>query len=225
MQLELERCRIRAPFNGRIAKVLVSPGSRVRLGDALVQLYDTDAMVLRAQLPARHLPVVRQARQQGKELQVSGEIDAQPVVAKLLRLAGEVSTGSGGVEALFEIDSEADVLQQGRFVRLDLKLPAQSSAIALPFEAVYGTDRVYRVDADQRMRPVRVERLGETRGEDDRSLVLVRSTELADGDRVVITQLPNALDGLLVRTPQDGREASSVAGADAEIPAQTAADG
>ncbi len=210
MQLELERTRITAPFNGRIAKVLVSPGSRVRNGDALVQLYDTDAMVLRAQLPARHLPVVRQARQRGAELQVSGEIDAQPVKAQLLRLAGEVSSGSGGVEALFQIDGAADVLQQGRFVQLDLRLPPQPMAIALPFEAVYGTDRVYRVDREERMRSVRVERLGEARSDDGRSLILVRSNELADGDRVVITQLPNALDGLLVRVPQDLGEAGPV---------------
>lgn len=202
MRLELERTRVTAPFNGKIAKVLVAPGKRVRVGDPLIQLYDTDAMVLRAQLPARYLPVVRRARQRGDTLAVSGEIDGQRVTARLLRLAGEVSTGSGGVEALFEIDAPAEVLQQGRFVRVDLRLPAESRAVALPFEAVYGTDRIYRVDAQNRMRVVRVERLGETRAADGRSLVLVRSEQLSDGDRIVVTQLPNALDGLLVRTPE-----------------------
>ena len=46
---------MRAPFNGRIVEVMVSPGRRTRVGDPLVDLFDTDALVLRAQLPARHL--------------------------------------------------------------------------------------------------------------------------------------------------------------------------
>jgi hypothetical protein len=49
-----------------------------------------------------------------------------------------------------------------------------------------------------------VERVGEARNGEG-SLVLVRSDELEPGDPVISTQLPNAIDGLLVRKPdQDG---------------------
>ncbi|MEN8176567.1 MAG: biotin/lipoyl-binding protein [Pseudomonadota bacterium] len=200
--LDLERCEVAAPFDGRVSGVLVSPGKRVRVGDPLVQLYDTGALVVRAQLPSRYLPAVRRARARGSELVVQGHIDTVPVKAKLLRLAGEVSQGSGGVEALFEIEGNGEELQQGRFVRLDLSLPEQPGLVGLPPEAIYGTDRVYRVDTEQRMRGLRVERVGETRDDQGRSLVLVRGENLKAGDAVVTTQLPNAVEGLLVRVPK-----------------------
>ncbi len=71
-RLELERCRILAPFDGRIARVRVSPGKRVRLGDPLVDLYDTGAMVVRAQLPSRTIAVVKRALDQGDKLHPAG---------------------------------------------------------------------------------------------------------------------------------------------------------
>lgn len=200
--LEVTRCEVRAPFNARVSRLLVSPGKRVRVGDALVEVYDTDALVVRAQMPNRYLPTVREAMQRGERLQVQGSIDGQPVTAVLRSLAGEVARGSGGVEGLFEIDGDAGVLRQGRFVRLDLKLPAVDALVALPHEAVYGTEFVYRIDEQNRIRPLRIQRVGETRLESGESRVLVRSTELQEGMRVITTQLPNALDGLLVRVAE-----------------------
>lgn len=200
-QLDLSRTRILAPFNGRIARLLVSPGQRVRAGDALIKIYDTDAMVLRAQVPGRHLPELQAALASGEALVVNGVVDDQQISATLLSIAGEVETGTGGVEALFFIEGEGAVLRYGRFVRLDLELPAQADLIALPHEAIYGSDTVYRLDGDNRMRSLKIQRMGESRNEQGDSLVLIRSDQLNEGDVLVVTQLPNALDGLLVRVP------------------------
>ena len=86
---------------------------------------------------------------------------------------------------------------------MDLKLPEQPGLIALPHEAIYGTDRVYTIDGESRMRPVRVERVGETRSGGGGSLVLIRADVLKPDDRIITTQLPNALDGLLVRVAEN----------------------
>ena len=197
--LELERCAVRAPFNGRIAQVLVAPGRRVRVGDPLVSLYDTDALVLRAQLPGRHLAVIRAALATGDSLRVTGMIDGVAVHATLRSLAGEATSGTGGVDGLFTVTEGGAGISQGRFVRLELELPAQDDLIALPHEAIYGTDRVYLVDEQSRMRPYHVERIGEIVQGDGDTRVLVRARDLPAGATVVTTQLPNALDGLLVR--------------------------
>ena len=198
--LELERCRIHAPFNGRVAEVLVAPGRRVRVGDPLVELYDTDALIVRAQIPSRFLPAVRAAVDAGEKISVSGSVDGMVVRARLRSLAGEATGGTGGIDGLFQIVEGGESVAQGRFVRLTLALPETAGLVALPHEAVYGTDRVYVVDEDGRMRARRVERVGELRDGDDTTRVLVRSSELRDGEQVVVTQLPNALDGLLVNT-------------------------
>ena len=54
------------------------------------------------------------------------------------------------------------------------------------------------------MRPQRVERVGEWHDPDGNVRVLVRAVDLPDGTRVVTTQLPAALDGLLVRVAGEG---------------------
>lgn len=198
-RLELARTRVTAPFPGRIARVLVSPGKRVRVGDAVIEVYDTTALVVRALLPSRYLPEIRDAIRAGETLRAKGRLEGVAVTARLLRLAGAVEGGSGGLEGLFRIEQGADFLQEGRFVNLDLALPVQEGIIALPHEAIYGTDRVYVVDGDSRLRAIRVLRIGETREGDAGSRVLVRSPDLQPGDLVVTTQLPNAIDGLLVR--------------------------
>lgn len=202
--LELERCRIKAPFDARIVEVQASPGRRVRAGDPLIDLYDTGSMIVRAQLPSRHLPVVRRALAAGETLQARGEMDGIGFDAVLRSLAGDAVSAVAGMDALFDVvDAAGAGLEQGRFVRLELSLPASADLIALPHEAVYGTDRVYRIDDAGRMRGERVERIGEVRMGDGETRLLVRAPGLADGTRIVTTQLPNALDGLLVRLASD----------------------
>ena len=198
-QLELERCEVRAPYNGRIARVLVSPGRRARIGDPLVSMYDTDELLVRAQLPSRHMSAIRAAISAGADLVAVGSIDGVPLRAKLRSLAGEAASGTGGVDGLFRVIAGGEQVSQGRFVRLELALPEQDGLIALPHEAIYGTDRIYLIDEQGRMRARQVVRVGETRLDDGRAQVLVIASDLPAGARVVTTQLPNALDGLLVR--------------------------
>jgi hypothetical protein len=164
-----------------------------------VSLYDTDELVIRAQLPNRHLPAIRAAMAAGQPLVVRGTIDGIPLEAELRSLAGEAASGTGGVDGLFRVSNGGAQVSQGRFVRVELALPARDDLIALPHESIYGTDQVYVLDENNRMRPQRVERIGETRQAGGKTQVLVRAPELAAGAMVVTTQLPNALDGLLVR--------------------------
>ena len=55
---------------------------------------------------------------------------------------------------------------RGGSCALELALPETGGLIALPHEALYGTDRIYTIDEQSRMRPQRVERVGEWRDPD-----------------------------------------------------------
>lgn len=202
-QLELERCRVRAPFDGRIAEVMVSPGKRVRAGDQLISLYSTAQMLVRAQLPSRYLPTVRSAMAAGQVLTARGSVDGVEIKADLRSLAADAEDAAGGVNGLFDIVAAQDLpVDQGRFVRLELALPPRDDLVALPHEAVYGADRVYYVDGEDRMRSLRIERVGEVIMDDGEARLLVQMPEVEEGTRVVVTQLPNALDGLLIRVAE-----------------------
>ena len=117
--------------------------------------------------------------------------------ARLERLSAEVTRGSGGVDGLFGVSAGGTWLQIGRTVELTVNLPAEPGTVAVPSQALYGNRHLYRI-VDGRMRRIDVNRVGEFDTPDGRR-VLVRSSELATGDRVIVTQLPNAVEGLKVR--------------------------
>jgi RND family efflux transporter MFP subunit len=195
-RLDVERSIVTAPFTGPIYNVAVSPGDRVQPGTALVGLYDASALELRAQIPAAYLPRVRAALASKGTIDGSARVDAQQVSAVLARLGAQVTRGSGGVDGLFRVSAGGQWLQIGRTVELTVKLPIIRNAIAIPSQALYGNKHVYRI-TDGRMQRIDVDRIGEFESHTGRR-ILIRSTELDAGDQVIVTQLPNAIDGLRV---------------------------
>lgn len=196
-ELDLQRSEIRAPYAARIAAVDVARGDRVRASDPLIELYDLAQLEVRAQLPERVLTLVRPALAAGQPLLAQARFDGLPLTLRLDRLGAKVSAGRAGVDALFQLVDPALMPEPGRSLSLSLTLPPQPDLIALPPQALYGTDRVYRV-VDERLQPVSVERIGQRRAADGSEEILLRSPELQTGDQVITTQLPNAIAGLRV---------------------------
>ncbi len=196
--LNVKRTRITAPFAGRIAKVSVAAGDRVNVGSQLLELYDTHALELRAQIPAPKVAALRRMLDDGKAVHGDGSSDGQAVTVVLERLAGQVQQGSGGIDGLFKVTAGRDNLALGQFVDLSVALAPVGDVALLPATALYGMNRIYLL-RDGRMAGVDVEVVGERRN-DGVSQVLVRSPALHDGDQVIVTHLPNAIDGLRVKT-------------------------
>ena len=196
--LDLERTRVYPPFEGRITEVFVSPGDRVRPGDRLLVMFDTEMLELRSQIPLRYLPRVRAALDRGETLGARAVVDGQEVRAVLARLTAQISRGSGGADGLFRVTKGNTWLQLGRTVEFILDLPAVQDAVTAPREALYGTDRVFVLDGE-RMKSVEVERVGETHPGDGDGRVILRSPKLKSSDRLIVTHLPNAIDGLKVK--------------------------
>ncbi|TGO03294.1 hypothetical protein PN36_09470 [Candidatus Thiomargarita nelsonii] len=197
-RLELARTKIIAPFSGIIAKVFVAPGDRVRSGDALLSVYDNTALEVRAQIPSRYQDSVLDALAAGHQLQANALVNKKSVFLQLKRVSGQINPDSGGIDGLFGVMRGGKLLRLGEFLSLFLSLPKQSDVVALPFEAVYGINHIYKL-VDGRMRGVTIERLGEQVLASGNSQILVRSPKLQIGDQVIVTQLPNAIEGLKVR--------------------------
>ena len=196
-RLDLQRTRITAPFTGHITTLHVSVGDRVRPGDQLVELFDREAIELTGSISARYLPALQSALNTGLVLTAHGMVNNQPVKAILERLSGEVNPGSGGVNAIFRIAENAHFLPLGRSLKLDLGLPAEENTLVIPNTALYGMDKVYKV-IDRRLKGVAVTRLGDFPDRNGIAQSLITSPEIQQGDSLMITQLPNAVDNLLV---------------------------
>ena len=200
-QLEIDRTRIVAPFAGIIAQVDVAIGDRVRSGDVLLSLYDNMALEVRAQIPRRFQGDVLTGLESGQPLTAHAQLDQNLIHLQLDRVAGEIQRNSGGIDGLFTVVEGSHFLRLGQFLNLALQLPVQPEVVALPYEAIYGKNRIYKL-AEERMQAVIVERIGEQVLEDGSSQILLRSQELAAGDQVVITPLPNAVEGLKVQVSE-----------------------
>lgn len=189
------RGEIRAPFAARIGVVEAATGDQVQPNQSILTLYPLDGLYVRAKVPGAWGEALRTALANGEVLSAQVNHSGQPVAATLKRLAGEAD--ARGVDALLKLATGARV-PLGAFVDVRLQLPAEPDTIAVPFAALVGGDRVFVVE-DGRLRAVAVERVGEVELDDGRGLLL-RAPGLAAGERVMITHLPNAVEGLKVET-------------------------
>jgi multidrug efflux pump subunit AcrA (membrane-fusion protein) len=196
-ELDLARTHIEAPFDGRILSVDTASGNRVRNGDRVVKLYNTKSLEVRSQIPARYLPMM-QTNDATKRLEASIVHNGQTYPLVLDRLSAEASDSQGGIDAFFSLEGGQEI-EVGRNLQVIVKLPTQANVAALPALAIYGQNRIYRI-VDQRLEALSITRVGDWTSPTGQQLTLVRSAELRSGDQVLITQLPNAVTGLLVET-------------------------
>ncbi len=210
-KLDIERSLLSAPFDARITQLPASPGNRTRPGEVLVELYALDALQVRAQIPNAKLTTVETALNHGHLLTAWAFTGTQQrLELQLSHLAGDIKPGRGGRDGLFELKTPAANLAIGDIVSLQLQLPAVDNSLTLPREALYGNNRIYTI-SDGRLKRHRVERLGETLGNnsgpsfdtmsrvESTNWLLVRSASITPGSLIVTTQLPNAIEGLKVR--------------------------
>ncbi|MFZ5580457.1 MAG: efflux RND transporter periplasmic adaptor subunit [Pseudomonadota bacterium] len=190
---DARRGAISAPFDARIGKVEAAAGDQLAANQTILTLYPADAIYLRAKLPAPQAEELREALARGETLRARADFGGHSLSARLERLSGEAD--ARGVDALLKLDDPRGV-PTGAFLNAELERPAMENAIALPFSALHGGDRVYLVE-NGRLRGVRVQRLGELRL-DGEPRVLLRAENLTPGSQVMTTHLPHAIDGLAV---------------------------
>jgi multidrug efflux pump subunit AcrA (membrane-fusion protein) len=208
VQRDAARSRFAAPFDGVVANVQVAPGDQVTNNQSLLDFYPVDGLELRATLPQIHALDFTQALASGQTL-VARTLETTPSLTMTLqRIAGQADTT--GVEAIFVLDQPVAGLRLGNLLAISVPKPAAPDSIALPYSALYGNRTVYALE-DGRMSRVEVERIGETVMDQGERWLLVRSPQLKPGMQIIITHLPNAMQGLKVDTVASGASAELAA--------------
>jgi multidrug efflux pump subunit AcrA (membrane-fusion protein) len=195
-ELARERSRVEAPFSGLVASVDVSKGDQVQANQLLLTLYPTEQLEVRARIPAPYQAELQRALARNQRLTARGDTRGSTIELALDRFAGEADPT--GTDALFRIERGLDSLRPGSMITLRLSRAPRNDAIALPYQALYGSRRIYKL-VDGRMLGIEVTPVGEYLDDTGQALLLVTSPELEAGDRVVTTHLPNAISGLLVQ--------------------------
>jgi len=204
-RLALERSQIYAPFSGVVARVNVARGDRVNSNEKLLSFYSMERLEVRAKLPINVMAEVQQNLRDGHRLTGIASNGGQQVPVVLERLSGEGQ--ASGVDAIFLIQDNDSRFRIGSIVVVSLQRAAQENVIKVPYQAMYGTNRLYKI-VDNRLQTVKVQTIGEYPSQSqsqDQSMdinnqpqLLIRSDELQSGDVILSTHLPNAFSGLKV---------------------------
>jgi len=216
---DLERTRVRAPFDGRVREKSVGVGQFVTRGSPVAKLYATDYVEVRLPIPDRQLAFI--------EVPLAGAaVDAaRPIVRLHAKFAGGEHVWSGTVvRTEGEIDPESRMvhvvarveapyapgeaagrppLAVGLFVRAEIEGREVHGVVVLPRAAVHGNDRVWVVDAEGRLRERTVDVLRSIQDE------VVVAGGLRAGERVVVSPLETAVEGMAVEAQSAPAEVRS----------------
>jgi RND family efflux transporter MFP subunit len=196
-QLDLQRTQIYAPFSGRVSKLKVALGMRVQAGEVLVEVYDTSKIEVRAQIPLKYLASIKQGLQKQQALLAQTTLDDAQINLRLVRLASLVEQQRGGVDAIFQVQSDTPIAL-GRTLEIILTLPTEKQVFEFSANALYANQYVYIISDEKRLKKIPVKKIGYINQQGAQGQVIVRSQQLKEGDKIVITKLPNIRSNLLV---------------------------
>jgi hypothetical protein len=178
----------------------------VQIGKVLVSLYPIDNLEVRARIPVRYQAEIQSAISTGRQLKAHAELAGHSMELTLDRLAGEADPS--GIDGLFRIQRGAELLRLGSMMTLQLQRDPQAGVVAVPYTALYGNDRMYKL-VDGRLQAITVTALGDYAGAGDQPMLLVKSAQLHAGDQLVTTHLPNAVTGLRAEAASESDSAAA----------------
>lgn len=192
-KLNVERSDVKANLTGRVLQLMVAEGDLVNANTLVLEYYPLGSLELRAKLPGKTRTEIQQALDKNQSIQAWYRDQRTQMAVPLVRLGAEAS--SSGLDGFFKIPSELSYLRPGDVLEIVLEMPTSQSGFAVPYSALYSSNRVYVVEQD-RLVSRRVTVVGEV--EIDKARWALIEGELVEGDQISLTHLPNAISGLLV---------------------------
>ena len=208
--LDLERCRVTAPFSGRVASVPAELGERVSVGAPLLTLLDPDLIEVSIELGASLRGRVREGAparltiEQGEPATWSGAVR---------RIAPQADERTRTFAVFIEVDNTRapTPLMPGAFVRAIVDGERLENVLLAPRDAIQ-QDRVFVCeDGVARRRVVSVER-----NLLNRSVIL----GLRAGDVLITSNLDTLYDGMPVEARVNDAAGDDLAGEPADAPAR-----
>ena len=209
---DLERTKIKAPYAGRVSQKNVDIGQFVNRGAAVAKLYSVDVAEVRLPLPDEELAYVRiplsyrgdnKTRARGPEVLLKARFAGKEHVWKgrIVRTGGEIDQSTRMLYAVAEVldpyghgnDRSRPPLVAGLFVEAEILGNWLEQAVVLPRAAIRGSDTVYIIDTEERLRFRTVDVFKR-----ERESVIVHGG-LESGELVCVSPMETVVDGMKVR--------------------------
>ena len=195
-RLNVERSRIKAPFDAAVAERIASAGDFVRAGSPLFRIVNDSVLKFIVQAPEAFAPVVRK----GQEIRFT--VDAypgRPFSGNVFLISPQISQSTRMFSLGALVTNNGLVLKANTFARGELILERNVPTVVAPLDAIVtgsGFSRVFVVSNNiARVRDVSVGRIREGQQE------ILRG--LAPGENVAISGLNKLRDGqaVVLRNP------------------------
>ncbi|MFT5691661.1 MAG: RND family efflux transporter MFP subunit [Oceanicoccus sp.] len=208
-QQNLDRTEIHAPFTGLVRSEKVDIGQFISRGSAIATLYASDLVEVRLPIADRQLaflnlpPTLRGELPLGLQPEVilTTEYAGQQLTWKgrIVRTEAEIDISSRMVHLVARVPNTVDQtpLTVGLFVDAEIEGLSAENVVVLPRSALRNNGQVLIIDEDDKIRFRAIEQL---RLYQDN--VLVKSG-LNSGDRVCLSPLQTAIDGMTVNPVTD----------------------
>jgi RND family efflux transporter MFP subunit len=219
-QRNLERTKVRAPFDGRVKSRMVGPGQAVGAATALGQIFSTDLAEVRLPLTANQLGFVVLPSQPGDAPVsvtltdgLSSRASGHTWQARIIRTEGALDEDSRELFAIAQIEdpfglrSDKPELRVGQPVRAAIEGIVLENVFVIPRTALRGIDRVFLIDRD----PDRIRRQSITSVWSTADIIVVREG-FQDGEWLATSRLPLVPNGAPVEVIE------SASAAEAKVP-------
>jgi RND family efflux transporter MFP subunit len=130
-RLNLERSRVRAPFDGAIAQRLATVGDYVAVGAPIVRLVKLDPLRLRLDVPERESSAVRP----GQEVRLTVEGDTNVYAGRLARIAPAISQSDRMLPVEADVPNPGS-LRAGLFARAQIVTHPGEESLSIPAQAL-----------------------------------------------------------------------------------------
>ena len=212
----LNRTVLRAPFDGLVKSENVDIGQFAARGQAIATLYASDIVEVRLpiadrQLAFLNLPSLRTGNlpeTQQPSVTLTAEYGGRTLnwAGKIVRTEAEIDTASRMVQLVARVETQADQpgLSVGLFVNAEISGIAVEDVVVLPRSSLRNENQVLIVDGENKIRFRTVTPL---RLYQDSVLI---ADGLVEGDRVCVSTLQTAIEGMNVNPISENADARGV---------------
>ena len=203
-RLDLERTRIKAPFNAIVRKKFVDLGSQVSSQEQLAELVGTDVYWIQASIPVDRLnwiTIPRQSIETGSSVRIfhRNAFEHQGTVIKLL---GDLEQEGRMARVLIEVKDPLGLLLKGKtqlplligeYVRLEIKGRQLDNVYRIPRAALRDDTHIWVASSEDKLKIREVDVLWR-----DAQTVLFKDG-LQPGDRLIVSELATPVDGMAIQ--------------------------
>lgn len=149
-ELDLERTKIRMPFNGRVLSSQVATGRFVSAGQSIAQVFDRSTLEIRASLPSQKLEWLLQEKNPNIIVTTSYLGETKKYRGYLKRGTSSFDANTRFANVSFGIDN-ANTLIPGVFTRIDIKGHQLNGITRLPSSAIQKGGVIWAVDEKNKL--------------------------------------------------------------------------